>query len=243
MPSDSLETLHDLFVHELRDLYDAENQLLKALPLMAQAAQSPELKRAFDTHLRETKEQVRRLERVFKGLGEKPSGKTCKAMQGLVEEGRELLSEDADPDVMDAALIVAAQKVEHYEIASYGSVCTFGRVLGYDEATEVLKQTMAEEERTDKLLTSISEKLNAEAESADEADDSQSSDGTGGEAMSGGDEGAARGTNRMNSGGRARSTGGNQRGGSSSRNKGGASKARSSSAGGARKRRTSRSRS
>jgi ferritin-like metal-binding protein YciE len=242
MPSDSLETLHDLFVHELRDLYDAENQLLKALPLMAQAAQSPELKRAFDTHLRETKEQVRRLERVFKGLGEKPSGKTCKAMQGLVEEGRELLSEDADPDVMDAALIVAAQKVEHYEIASYGSVCTFGRVLGYDEATEVLKQTMAEEERTDKLLTSISEKLNAEAESADEADESQSSDGTG-EAMSGGNEGGARGTNRMNSGGGGRSTGASQRGGSSSRNKGGATKARGGNSGGGRKRRTSRSRS
>jgi ferritin-like metal-binding protein YciE len=174
MSSDSLETLHDLFVHELRDLYDAENQLLKALPLMSQAAQSPELKRAFDTHRRETKEQVRRLETVFKGLGEKPTGKSCKAMQGLVEEGRELLGEDADPTVMDAALIVAAQKIEHYEIAAYGSVCTFGRVLGYDRATEVLKQTMAEEERTDELLTGIAEQLNPAAESADEADESES---------------------------------------------------------------------
>ena len=176
MPSDSLETLHDLFVHELRDLYDAENQLIKALPLMAQAAQSEELKRAFETHLRETKEQARRIEQVFQGLGEKPSGKSCKAMQGLVAEAKELLEEDADPDVMDAALIVAAQKVEHYEIAGYGSVCTFGRVLGYNDATEILKQTVAEEERTDQLLTSIAEKLNPEAESADTADESEQSD-------------------------------------------------------------------
>jgi ferritin-like metal-binding protein YciE len=175
MPSDSLETLHDLFVHELRDLYDAENQLMKALPLMSQAAQSPELKRAFDTHLRETKEQARRIEQVFQGLGEKPSGKSCKAMQGLIAEAKELLEEDADPDVMDAALIVAAQKVEHYEIAGYGSVCTFGRVLGYNDATEILKETVAEEERTDKLLTGIAEKLNPEAKSADEADESTDS--------------------------------------------------------------------
>ena len=176
MSSDSLETLHDLFVHELRDLYDAENQLTKALPQMAQAAQSPELKRAFETHLRETREQIRRLEQVFRGLGEKPTGKTCKAMRGLVAEGRELLSEDADPAVMDAALIVAAQKVEHYEIASYGSVCTFGRVLGYHDATEILKQTMAEEERTDQLLSSIAETLNVQADTTDEADESKQSD-------------------------------------------------------------------
>lgn len=209
MASDSLETLHDLFVHELRDLYDAENQLVKALPLMSQAAQSPELKRAFDTHLRETKEQVRRIEQVFKGLGEKPSGKTCKAMQGLVEEGRELLSEDADPDVMDAALIVAAQKVEHYEIASYGSVCTFGRVLGYNDATEILKQTMAEEERTDQLLTSIAEKLNVEAESADQADESESSESASGEEMSTtaeAGEGRANGGRRMGGTNRLRSS-------------------------------------
>ena len=221
--SDSLETLHDLFVHELRDLYDAENQLIKALPLMAQAAQSPELKRAFDTHLRETKEQVRRLDQVFKGLGEKPSGKSCKAMKGLVEEGHELLEEDADPDVMDAALIVAAQKIEHYEIASYGSVCTFGRVLGYDDATEVLKQTMAEEERTDKLLTGIAQKLNPQAESADEGDDSATAggdtEGMSDRQMSGGD--GRMGSNRMRSSGGRSSAGGSSRGRSSSRSKAG----------------------
>lgn len=217
--SDSLETLHDLFVHELKDLYSAENQLIKALPKMSQAAQSPELKRAFDTHLRETKEQVRRLERVFKALGEKPGGKTCKAMEGLVEEGEELLEEDADPDVMDAALIVTAQKVEHYEIASYGSVCTFGRVLGYDQATEILKETMAEEERTDKLLTGIAEKLNVQANTADEADESESSDDRS-EAMT------DRPLNRMSSGASSRGkAGGTQRGRSgnstSKRNSGG----------------------
>ena len=238
--SDSLETLHDLFVHELKDLYSAENQLIKALPKMAQAAQAPELKRAFETHLRETKEQVRRLEQVFKALGEKPGGKTCKAMEGLVEEGEELLEEDADPDVMDAALIVTAQKVEHYEIASYGSVCTFGRVLGYDQATEVLKETMAEEERTDKLLTGIAEKLNVQAKTADEGDDAATpggdTDGMGDQQMN---AGRSSGGNRMSSAGRQRSNaGGNNRGRTSSRSK-------SSSAGnrsGSRKRGTARSR-
>jgi len=231
--SDSLETLHDLFVHELKDLYSAENQLIKALPKMSQAAQSPELKRAFDTHLRETKEQVRRLEQVFKALGEKPGGKTCKAMQGLVEEGEELLEEDADPDVMDAALIVTAQKVEHYEIASYGSVCTFGRVLGYDQATEILKETMAEEERTDKLLTGIAEKLNVQAKTADEADESESSEDRS-EAMT------DRPMNRTSSSGNARgNAGGNQRGRTStSRSKGSSG----GNPGGSRKRSTARAR-
>jgi ferritin-like metal-binding protein YciE len=267
MPTASLETLHDLFVHELRDLYDAENQLIKALPLMAQAAQAPELKRAFDTHLRETKEQVRRLEMVFKGLGEKPSGKSCKAMQGLVAEGNELLEEDADPDVMDAALIVAAQKIEHYEIASYGSVCTFGRVLGYNDATEVLKETMAEEERTDKLLTGIAQKLNPEAESADDAkgaegsgDDTsdlragrgnRESGGEGGQGGDGGEMSAGRsgrgstggGANRMRSGGSNR--GGNAGGGrgrSSSRKAGGAKSSRGTKGGRSRGKAASRSR-
>jgi ferritin-like metal-binding protein YciE len=167
----SLETLHDLFVHELRDLYDAEQQLIKALPLMAQAAKSPELRRGFETHLGETKEHVRRIEQVFKGLGSAPAGKTCKAMQGLIAEAKETIDEDADPDVMDAALIVAAQKVEHYEIAGYGSVCTFARVLQYDDAARVLKQTMAEEEATDKKLTQLSTVANPKAETADQATD------------------------------------------------------------------------
>ena len=168
----SLETLHDLFVHELQDLYDAEKQLLEAIPLLVQAANSPELKKAFELHLKETKEQVKRLELVFKGLGQEAQGKHCKAMAGLIAEAKELLDEDADPDVLDAALIVAAQKVEHYEIAGYGSVCTFGRVLNYEDAVRVLKQTMAEEETTDKKLSQIASKANPKAESADLAEES-----------------------------------------------------------------------
>jgi ferritin-like metal-binding protein YciE len=230
MPSDSLETLHDLFVHELRDLYDAENQLIKALPLMAQAAQSPELKEAFETHLEETREQARRIEQVFQGLGEKASGKSCKAMQGLVAEAKELLEEDADPDVMDAALIVAAQKVEHYEIAGYGSVCTFGRLLGYNDATELLKETMSEEERTDKLLTGVAEKLNPEAGRADEADESEESGGA--SSGMGGD-----------SGGRNRMAGGNRRGASGGGNRGGGRRSASSRSGGGRSSKSSRGRS
>lgn len=118
---ESLENLHDLFLHELRDLYDAEKQLLVALPLLAQAAKTAPLRRGFAKHLEQTKEQVRRLEQLFKALGESPEGKTCKAVAGLIAEARELLGEDADPDVLDAALIVAAQKVEHHEIAGYAA--------------------------------------------------------------------------------------------------------------------------
>lgn len=166
-----LENLHDLFVHELRDLFDAENQLVKAMPLMAKAAKSEELRNAFELHLRQTKEQVRRLEQVFQALGESPEGKRCKGMAGLVEEAKETIEEEADPDVRDAALIVAAQKVEHYEIAGYGSVCTFARVLKYDDALNLLKLTIDEEEKTDKLLTELSTKLNSRAETADQATD------------------------------------------------------------------------
>lgn len=169
----SLENLHDLFVHELQDLHDAENQLLKALPLMAQAAKSPQLKKAFEMHLRETQEQIRRLEQVFKSLDESPQGKTCKGMQGLIAEAKEELGEDADPAVMDAALIVAAQKVEHYEIAGYGSVCTFARVLEYHDAARLLKQTIAEEEATDKKLTELAMAVNPRAESADTGAEAQ----------------------------------------------------------------------
>lgn len=242
MPSDSLETLHDLFVHELRDLYDAENQLLKALPMMAEAAQNPELKQAFENHTRETKQQVKRLEQVFKGLGEKPAGKSCKAMQGLVAEGKELLEEDADPDVMDAALIVAAQKIEHYEIAGYGSVCTFGRVLGYNDATEILKETMAEEERTDQLLSSMAEEVNPKAESADEAGDAVNQGGKDDELSDLNAEGRQpQGQNRMRSGGGAGRSGARSGGRSkrSSRSKG-SSSGRSSSRGKSRRGATAR---
>jgi ferritin-like metal-binding protein YciE len=166
----ALETLHDLLIHELRDLFDAENQLVKALPLLAKAARNEDLRNAFDLHLRETKEQVRRLETLFQALGTSPEGKKCKAMKGLVAEARECIEEDADPDVLDASLIVAAQKVEHYEIAGYGSARTFARVLKYDDAARVLEQTLKEESTTDEKLTQLAEKINPKAEAADEAE-------------------------------------------------------------------------
>jgi len=152
-----LDTLRDLLVAELKDIYSAENQILKALPKMAGAATSTQLKTAFETHLKETEGQVKRLEQVFEKLGRSPSGKTCKAMQGLVEEGNELLKEDADPEVLDAALIAAAQKVEHYEIASYGTVRTYAAQLGDADICALLQQTLDEEGATDKKLTQLAE--------------------------------------------------------------------------------------
>ncbi|HUS08537.1 MAG TPA: ferritin-like domain-containing protein [Bryobacteraceae bacterium] len=159
-----IQTLQDLFLEEIKDLYNAENQLVKALPKMAKAAKSPELKAAFQAHLEETKGQVERLVQVFAVLGKPVKGKTCAAMKGLIEEGSELISEDAEPHVKDAGLIVAAQKVEHYEIASYGSLCVFAELLGLKAAKKLLKETMAEEESADKKLTQIAEGLvNSEA--------------------------------------------------------------------------------
>jgi len=166
---ESLENLNDLFIHELRDLYDAEKQLVAGLPLFAQAAKSDQLRRGFEQHLGETKEHVSRLEKVLRGLGASPEGKSCKAMAGLIAEAKETLDEDVDPEVLDAALIVAAQKIEHYEIAGYGSVCTFGRVLHYDDAVGLLKKTMSEEENTDRKLSQASERLNEKAQAADQA--------------------------------------------------------------------------
>ena len=134
----NLETLKELYVEELRDLYNAENQLIKALPKMVKGASSDELKEAFETHLEQTKGHVQRLEQVFEELGEKTKGKTCQAMKGLIEEGSEVLKADGEGSVLDAAIIVAAQKVEHYEIASYGSVRTFAQLLGQDKSAELL---------------------------------------------------------------------------------------------------------
>ena len=155
--ADKLNTLHDLLVHELQDLYDAEQRLVKALPKMAKAANTPQLKAAFESHLRETEQQVKRLEQAFTEMGLSAEAKTCAAMKGLVEEGSDMISEDADPMVKDAGLIVAAQKVEHYEIASYGSACVFAEVLGLSRVKQILKQTMAEEEAADKKLTQLAE--------------------------------------------------------------------------------------
>jgi ferritin-like metal-binding protein YciE len=163
-------TLRELYIEELKDLYSAENQLLKALPKMAKAASSPALKQGFEKHLAETEGQVERLETIFEALGKSPKGKKCKAMEGLIEEAKELLEEDMDEDVLDAALIAAAQRVEHYEIAGYGCVRTYAGLLGETEAQDLLQETLDEEGATDKALTKLSEKINVEAENEDEAD-------------------------------------------------------------------------
>jgi ferritin-like metal-binding protein YciE len=153
----SLESLRDLFVNELKDIYNGEKQLLVALPRMAKAAKSPLLGDAITKHLRETEAQVQRLEDIFKSLDERPQGKRCKGMEGLVEEGKDILEEKGDEAVLDAALIAAAQKVEHYEIASYGCLITYAGLLGDRDAEKLLKQTLAEEEATDKKLTELGE--------------------------------------------------------------------------------------
>ena len=165
----SMDSLKDLYIDELKDLYNAENQLLKALPKMAKKASAPELKRAFQDHLVQTEGHVNRLEKIFKGLGEKPTGKTCKAMKGLVEEGKEIIEEDGDDSVLDAALIGAAQRVEHYEIAGYGVVRTFASLLGENTAVDLLQRTLNEEGETDKKLTALAETvINVDASEAEE---------------------------------------------------------------------------
>lgn len=167
----AMDSLKDLYVDELKDLYNAENQLLKALPKMAKKASAPELKRAFQEHLTQTEGHVNRLEKILRGLGEKPTGKTCKAMKGLVEEGKEIIEEDGDDSVLDAALIGAAQKVEHYEIAGYGVARTFASLLGEEDAVESLQRTLNEEGETDKKLTQIAESvINIEASEAEEGE-------------------------------------------------------------------------
>jgi len=159
-----LESLRDLYIEELRDLYSAENQLVKALPKMAKAASSPELQAAFTEHLEQTKGHVERLETIFKSLDASPKGKTCKAMEGLVEEGDEMRKEKGEAAVIDAGLIAAAQRVEHYEIAGYGTVRTYARLLKETQAANLLQQTLDEEGETDKKLTELAESLiNVEA--------------------------------------------------------------------------------
>jgi ferritin-like metal-binding protein YciE len=156
--------LQELLVEELRDIYNAEGQLLKALPRMAKNAQSERLKEAFERHLEETEQQVERLERAFELLGEPVKGKKCQAMEGLIAEAKELLEEHSESPMLDAALICAAQKVEHYEIASYGTLCTWADLLGLDELSDLLKETLDEEKTTDETLTEIAEsEINVEA--------------------------------------------------------------------------------
>jgi ferritin-like metal-binding protein YciE len=163
----SLDSLQSLFQEELKDIYHGEKQLLEALPRMAKAAASPELEKAFTSHLKETEGHVERLDRILKEMGLPERGKRCKGMEGLVEEGADFMEEEGEASVIDAALIAAAQRVEHYEIAAYGCLRTYAQLLGHESAAKLLAQTLAEEEAADKKLTTIGERsVNAEAAAA-----------------------------------------------------------------------------
>jgi ferritin-like metal-binding protein YciE len=160
-----METLRELYVDELKDLWSAETQITKALPKMMKAATNSKLKKAFNTHLKQTERHIKRLERIFKELDESPRGKKCVGMEGLIKESQELIKEKPDADVLDAGLISAAQHVEHYEMAGYGTVRTWARQMGEDRQAELLQETLDEEEQTDRLLTDLAEsEINIEAE-------------------------------------------------------------------------------
>jgi ferritin-like metal-binding protein YciE len=161
------DSLRQLYVDELKDLYNAETQLVKALPKMAKAASNDTLREAFEEHLRQTSEQVSRLEQIFEMLDEKPTGKKCVGMEGLVKEAAEMMKEDYEDSVMDAALIGAAQRVEHYEIAGYGTVRTFAELMGEDEHVSLLEETLEEEKQTDEKLTQIADEINSQAREAE----------------------------------------------------------------------------
>jgi ferritin-like metal-binding protein YciE len=212
-----MQTLRDLYLDELKDLWSAEKQLLKALPKMAKAASNAELSKAFQTHLRQTEQHVQRLERIFDELGESPRGKKCIGMEGLIEEGEELVKEDPEPEVLDAGLIMKAQHVEHYEIAGYGTVRTYARLLGSENQAQLLQQTLDEEGETDKLLTQLAESsINVEAAAPEGAEDEEEETARGGRASSRRSERevSRRTTVESERGGRGRSS---QRGGGRSR--------------------------
>jgi ferritin-like metal-binding protein YciE len=152
-----LNNLNDLMIHELQDIYSAEQQITKALPKMMAATSSDQLRQAFENHLRETEQQINRLDRVFDMIGERAAGEKCKAMEGIIKEAESMMSERADKSVMDAALIACAQRVEHYEIAAYGTVCTYAKQLGMDDVLNELHTTLEEEKKTDAMLTQIAE--------------------------------------------------------------------------------------
>ena len=157
-------SLYELFVKELQDLYDAENQLIKALPKMAKAASSDELREGFEKHLEQTRQHARRLEQIFESLAEDAKGEKCKGMEGVIKEGSKVINEDMEEPVKDAALISAAQRVEHYEIAAYGTVRTWANQMQHEKALSLLEQTLSEEKETDQKLTQLAENLNVEAE-------------------------------------------------------------------------------
>jgi ferritin-like metal-binding protein YciE len=204
------ENLHELFVDELKDIYDAEKQLTKALPKMAKACESEELRAAFEEHLEITRMQVNRLEEVFKSLGMAARGKTCEGMKGLIEEGQEKMQELEQGATLDAALIASAQKVEHYEIASYGTLATFAEIMGHQEAKDLLGQTLDEEKEADERLTQVAGQINFEAESEDgeeEEEGSMASSGARAGSSRGGSSGAgssSRGKSNAGSRGRKR---------------------------------------
>lgn len=167
----SIKNLRELLVEELRDLHNAESQLLKALPKMAKASTNEELKEGFEEHLEQTKEHVDRLDRCFKMLGANAKGKTCHAMKGLIEEGTEAIEVDAPDTIRDAHLIGAAQRVEHYEIAAYGTARAYAETLGETKIAGLLQDTLDEEGDTDKRLTALAEQINKEASAADEEEE------------------------------------------------------------------------
>jgi ferritin-like metal-binding protein YciE len=161
-----MQSLRELMIDELKDLYSAENQILKALPKMIKKADSPELKQGFEKHLKETETQVERLDKIFEQLEQSPRGKKCKGMEGIIEDGKELMEEDAEPEVMDAGLIGAAQHVEHYEIAGYGCARTYAELLGLDEISRLLQKTLDEEKATDEKLSELASNINVQARKA-----------------------------------------------------------------------------
>ena len=162
-----INSLHELYITELKDLFDAENRITKALPKMAEAANSQDLRNAFEHHLDQTRRHTERLERIFQQLNESPKGEKCKGIAGIIDEGEDLMDEDAPAAVTDAALIAAAQRVEHYEIAAYGTVRTYARRLGFDDQARLLDETLREEGETDKKLTTLAESyINENAKSA-----------------------------------------------------------------------------
>ena len=199
-----MKSLRELYVEELKDLYNAEQQILKALPKMMRAASDRELQRAFAQHEKQTQRQVKRLDRIFRQLGETPRGKKCKGMEGLLEEGKDLMQERPEPEVLDAGLIAAAQRVEHYEIAGYGTVRAYAQLLGEEEHASLLQETLDEEGETDKKLTALAESsINIEAEQADdESDGSMGGNGNARRRSSGG-----RGQRAGSRGGRRRTAG------------------------------------
>ncbi|MBV9574159.1 MAG: ferritin-like domain-containing protein [Acidobacteriales bacterium] len=168
-------SLRELYIEQLRDLYSAENQLIKALPKMAEAATSDELRSGFEEHLEQTREHAQRLETIFESLGEKPSGEKCKGMEGLIKEGSEVIDGDFEEEVKDAGLIAAAQRVEHYEIAGYGCVRTYAELLEENEAVELLEETLEEEKETDQKLTQLAENINVEADAGEGQEEQESS--------------------------------------------------------------------